>query len=63
MIYRLVNGIIEGRATISPLGKPMLVCVNILKKKTKMSARILKILKNQLLKSVFDSYFDTVKIL
>jgi len=63
MIYRLINGIIDGRATISPFGKPILVCVARLNKKTKTSARIEKILKNQLLKRVFDSYFDTVRIL
>jgi hypothetical protein len=63
MIYKFINGIIEGRATISPLGQPILVCVPRLNRKTKRRAKIEKILKNQLRNSVFDSYFDTVRIL
>jgi hypothetical protein len=41
-------------ATISPFGQPMLVWVPRLNRKTNTRANIEKILKNQLLKRVFD---------
>ena len=45
------------------IGQPIPVWVPRVKRKTNRSARMEKILKNQLLNKVLDSYFETVRIL